>query len=87
MFGADAILDQLEQSIFDHVERYVREMSPSKAQLFLRFVTGCEVSQPNNVANNEQSFNKSKIVKNYLRISMKEDRLDSLMISSSSHEI
>ena len=46
MYGADTILHQLEQSIFDHVERYVREMSPSKAQLFLRFVTGCEVSQP-----------------------------------------
>ena len=42
---------------------------------------------PVSVANNERSFSKLKIVKNYLRTTMKENRLDSLMIACCSHEI
>ena len=45
IFGDDIVLNQLEQTIFSHIERYVREMDTSKAQLFLKFVTGCETLQ------------------------------------------
>ncbi|CAB4025126.1 zinc finger MYM-type 1-like [Paramuricea clavata] len=42
---------------------------------------------PISVASNERSFSKLRLVKNYLRSTMKEDRLDSLMILASSPDI
>jgi hypothetical protein len=42
---------------------------------------------PVSVASNERSFSKLKLVKNYLRSTMKENRLDDLMILSSSVDI
>ena len=42
---------------------------------------------PVSVASNERSFSKLRLVKNYLRSTMKEDRLDGLMILSSASDI
>jgi hypothetical protein len=42
---------------------------------------------PVSVASNERSFSKLKLVKSYLRSTMKENRLDDLMILSSSVDI
>ena len=42
---------------------------------------------PVSVASNERSFSKLRLVKNYLRSTMKEDRLDDLMILTSARDI
>ena len=42
---------------------------------------------PVSVASNERSFSKLRLVKNYLRSTMKEDRLDDLMILTSASDI
>jgi hypothetical protein len=42
---------------------------------------------PISVASNERSFSKLRLVKSYLRSTMKEDRLDALMILASSPDI
>ena len=42
---------------------------------------------PVSVARNERSFSKLRLVKNYLRSTMKEDRVDDLMILSSANDI
>lgn len=42
---------------------------------------------PVSAASNERSFSKLRLVKNYLRSTMKEDRLDGLMILSSASDI
>ena len=42
---------------------------------------------PISVASNERSFSKLRLVKNYLQSTMKEDRLDALMILASSPDI
>ena len=42
---------------------------------------------PVSVASNERSFSKLRLVKNYLRSTLKEDRLDDLMILTSASDI
>ena len=71
IFGEDVVLNQLELTIFSHIECYVWEMDTSKAHLFQKCVTDCEtLQQPisvifNSMENEQQILQKPILVRSH----------------------
>ena len=43
-FGPELSLHMLEQVVYSHVEKYVQNLNAAEAELFMKFLTGCETS-------------------------------------------